>query len=305
MMKWMQVSLTALLLSALAIPAMAQETTEEARTVMLKESFKAGYSSTETAEESNTTEVSAQEMVVQTETNTETETKITDVLEVNEKGKITKARIRWTEGTTTTEKVELGKEPEDAVTVDSELTGASILYTWNAEKKAWEAKLEEGDADLDDVKKQMKKTDPFVNPFVPDREVKIGESWDADAEGLKALFSGDEGIKLKAVTATCKAEEIVTEKEMEYLKVSIELTMTGELQDENIGKPEITATRKGHYLYDIAEGRIVSIELDSEGSFDAEVQTPQGKMALTVGIAGNEKRAITYGETEAKEDEDK
>jgi|SRR5690606_11514987 len=177
MKSWMKLSMATLLLAALAVPTIAQESDKAARTFNLKEKFAKDQKVTETKEENNNTDVALEDgTVLESNSETETGTKIMEVLAVSEDGKITQARVRWTKGTTITEVTKLGQEPTDPVEMDSQLKGASILYTFNAETKKWESKLEKGDAELKDVKKQLNKTDPFANAFIPNREVKLGET---------------------------------------------------------------------------------------------------------------------------------
>lgn len=307
MKSWMRLSMATLLLAALAVPTIAQESDKAARTFNLKEKFAKDQKVTETKEENNNTDVALEDgTVLESNSETETGTKVMEVLAVSEDGKITQARVRWTKGTTITEVTKLGQEPTDPVEMDSELKGASILYTFNAETKKWESKLEKGDAELKDVKKQLNKSDPFANAFIPNREVKLGESWEIDGDALKAMFSGDDSIELKEGSGTCKAEEVVKEGEVELLRVSFETKLKGKLKDENIGEPEITAGNKGSYFWDIKEGRIVRVNMENTGEFNATVQHPQaGALKLTVTIKGEAEMKQAYGKIGDKEEEEK
>ena len=307
MKKWIALPMAALMLAAMAIPSMAQDMKKEARTVMLKESNKAGTSITEKKEEANETTVSLKEpeMVLQNENKAETGTKVTDILTVDDAGKITSARVTWTEGKVTTEASRMGQPPADPVEEEGVMNGVSILYTWNADKKAFTAKVEKGDAEDSEVKKEASKKQPFANAFVPGREVKVGESWEPEEQALKDMMGEDEGIKLESISATCTAEEIVTEDGVELLRVSLDIKMTAELQDEGLGKPKLTATRKGSYYWNIKEARATRVELKNEGGFEAEVNDPQaGKMDLKVEVAGTEAMTMTYAKTEAEDGDD-
>ncbi|MCB9892909.1 MAG: hypothetical protein H6839_00500 [Planctomycetes bacterium] len=307
MKKVLTMSLAALMLGALAMPAFAQDKKEEARSVLLKDTYKAMERRTEKTEDSNETNVKPkdQEMVLQNEKKTSNETKVIDILEVNADGKPTSIRIRWTEGTETTETTNMGQPPSDPVEEDSEMKGVSILFTWNADKKAYVGKLEEGDAELSGVKKELSKKDPLFNAFIPNREVKVGESWEPKEEDIKAMMGEDENVKLTKVSATCKAEEIVKEEGAELLRVSLEISMTGELQNEDLGKPTIEATRSGSFYWNIKEARVVRIEMENKAEFEAEVTHPQaGKMTLTVTVEGEEKMTETVGKVEEEDKDD-
>ena len=306
MKKVLTLSLAALMLGALAIPAYAQDKTE-ARKVMLKDTYKAQERRTEKSEEKNETNVKPkdQEIVLQNEVKTSSEVKVTDILEVNADGKPTSIRVRWTEGTETTEATSMGQPPADPVEADTEMKGVSILYTWNAEKKAYTSKLEEGDAEVSGVKKELSKSDPLFNAFIPGREVKVGESWEPKEEDIKKMMGEDENIKLTKVSATCKAEEIVKEEGVELLRVSLEISMTGELQNEDLGKPSLEATRSGSFFWNIKEGRFVRLEMENKGEFEAEVNHPQaGKMTLTVTVDGDETKTETIGKVEDEKKDD-
>ena len=153
------------------------------------------------------------------------------------------------------------------------------------------------------MKKELGKKDPLFNAFIPNRDVKVGESWEPKEEDLKTMMGEDENVKLTKISATCKAEEIVKEDGKELLRVSLEIKITGEMQNENLGKPTIEATRTGAYFWDIKDGRVARVELKNEASFEAEVNNPQaGKMKLTITISGEETKTESYGKVEAEGD---
>lgn len=304
-MKWMPVA--AILVAALTVPAIAQEgekETESARKVNLTLKHEKDQTITESKESSTHVKIGGGGMVFQEQWASETGTKVSEILEVNDKGKIIKARVKWSDGKTVAEAEEMG-QPGEPVEMESDLNGASILYTWNEKTEEYDSKVEEGDANGEGMKEQLEKTDPFVNPFVPGREVKVGESWDADEEGLKKMFAGDDNITVKEVSGTCKAEEIIEENGAELLVVKFDVEVKGVVQDESLDNPDLDMTVKGSYHWDIKNGRIASVEMENEGSFEAETQGPQGAMQVNFNMTAEEVLAMEYGKIEAEaEDED-
>lgn len=302
---WLKLSMATLLLAALVAPSIAQDSKAEERTFLVKEKHEKGVKVREEHEESQETKVALEDgTVVETTTKTETETQVTEILAVSAEGKVSQGRVSWPKGTQVVEVVKLGEEPADPVEMDIERKGASILYTFNAETKKWEAKLEKGDEELDDVKKALKKAEPFANPFIPGREVKLGESWDADKDILKTMFASDESIELKEATGTCKAEEVVKEGELELLRISFEMKISGKLKDENIGTPDLAGVNKGSIFWNCKEGRAERIEMENSAEFVATVQHPQlGALKLTITISGSASAKFSYGKVGDKEEE--
>src|SRR5687768_17088980 len=100
--KLIKLSAAALLLCAVALPAIGQDS--KARTVSLKTKHVAGQIHTETEEESGTQKIELGGGVATRNTDTVTvKKKLTEVIEVGADGQITKARVTWeSEKTTTT-----------------------------------------------------------------------------------------------------------------------------------------------------------------------------------------------------------
>lgn len=304
-MKWTVLPIAGLLALLMAVPSLAQDDAKDstkARTVMLKQKLTKDLKiTTEEVGVSETNVALENGMVVQNKIEAESEVQVHEILEVAEDGTVTKFRVRWTHSETETVESAMGQEGEPE-TAEGAHKGASILHTWNAEKKAWEGKLEKGDKDAGTVKKQLGKKDPLANPMIPNREVKVGESWKADEDALKDFFGGNEGLKLTKTEGTMKAEEILEEEGVEYLRVSFDLKFTGELQDENIGKPEITMVTKGSYYYDIAKGLVKAVEMENTGEFSADVEDPNmGKMKLSVNVEGERAMEDTWGKVGDKD----
>lgn len=302
-MKWTALPIAGLLALMMAVPSLAQDDTkEEARKVLLKEKLTKDLKITEGSDAVTTQEVALENgMVVQGSTETESEISVMEFLEVSEDGTVTKYRKRWTYSEKETVASQMGQEGEP-VKETGKHKDASILFTWNAEKKAWEGKVEKGDKEADEVKKELAKKNPLANPMLPGREVKLGEEWKGEEEAMKDFFGQNEGLKLSKIESTFKAEEILEEEGVEYLRVSFNLDFTGELQDESIGKPEVKFTNKGSYYFNIKESRIEAVEMETTGGFSASVEDPNmGKMNLTVSIEGSREMAIAHGKVGDKD----
>lgn len=298
MSKLIKLSIAALAILAIALPAVAQEGKE--RTVSLKHKQAVGDIHTEDEEESGKQSIElGGGVATRTTDEVSVKQKVTEVLEVDADGKITKARVTWKVDKTTTTMQDFGEEkPGEPTEADGAKKDAKILYTWNKEKKAWESKLENGDAEEADIKKELGHQSPFSNPLVPDKDVNIGEEWTPTEESLKAAFPMPENLELKSMTATCKAEEIVKEDGKELLRVSFAMEMTGKIKDESMADPEFTGKNSGSYFWDIAEGRVARVEADQEMGFEAEVTTPQGKVAAKFAGSGKTVMKMSYSKAE-------
>lgn len=298
MKMWMMAPMAALMLCALALPTVAQDKKDE-RTFSLKTKDVKDQAITEKSKEySEKVADIAGGMAQDKGWENEKTTKVTEILEVDENGKRTKARVKWTayEGTEKSQKP--GQtEPSAETKKESDLLDASILYTWNKETKKWDAKLEKGDAEKDDVKKQLAKANPFLNPFVPERDVKLGEEWDADEAQLKELFTTAE-VEVSEAKAKCKATETGKEDGVEYVQVNFEITLKGKLLNDEIGSPEMEAKITGWYAWDIGNGRIAGMERKNEMGFDTVIATDDGDIPVKFTGTGSEEILITYAAIE-------
>ncbi|MBZ0136761.1 MAG: hypothetical protein K8I27_10350 [Planctomycetes bacterium] len=311
-MKWTALSIAGLLALTLTVPGLAQEAKPEARTVMLKQKLTKELKITDESTDVTTQTVTLTNgMVVQTQTETESQLQVTEILEVAEDGSATKVRVRWTHGTTETIRSQMNQQGQlvegEPVTEASPHKGASVLHTWNAEKKAWENTLEKGDKEASKVKKQLTKKDPLANPLIPNREVKVGDKWDADEQGLKDFFGSPDAPKVTKATGKLKAEEIVEEEGAEYLRVSFEIVLTL----DNMGK-DLDATSKGNYYFNIKEGRVALVEMEMGAALEDE-HPELGKLAIAIegtlaieaayGKVGDKDREPSKAEEEEEEEE--
>jgi hypothetical protein len=195
--KLIKLSAAALLLCAVALPAIGQDS--KARTVSLKTKDVKGQIVTESEEESATQKFDlGGGAAIQISDSVTVSKQSTENIEVGEDGRRTKARTSWPEYTITTTTQGFGEnKPGDPVETEGAKKGAAILWTWDKEKKTWTGKLESGDAEEKDLKDELKKTVPFANPLIPERDVKVGEEWEPSADDLKAAFPPAENMTIK------------------------------------------------------------------------------------------------------------
>jgi hypothetical protein len=292
MSKLLKLSVAALAVLAIALPTMAQDS--KARTFSLKTKDVKGQVITETEEETGTNVVDlGGGALTQTTEELTLSTQTTEIVEVGENGQRTQARVGWTEHKTTTTVQDFGQEkPGEAAETEGAKKGASILWTMDKDKK-WSSKVEKGDAE--ELKGETKKTKPFANPLVPERDVKLGEEWAPTEDELKEAFPPSDEMSITELKCTCKAEEVVKEGEKEYLKVTFSIEGKGKLANEQLGNPEFSIKNTGHYLWDIAEGRVSSVESEREMGFETEVETEMGKTTAKFTGTGKSKITMTYG----------
>jgi hypothetical protein len=226
---------------------------------------------------------------------------LTDVLSASE-GAISGARITWTKSKKSTTVQDFG-QPEAGQPTESTggQEGAVVAWSYDAEKKSWTAKVEKGDAEDGEIKKHTKKKHPFKIPFIPNKEVGVGETWEVPEADLREFFADDDTMKVKEVKASCKAEEITATKAGESLKVSFSADIKCDMQNEELGNPEVTFKLSGHYMFNIGASRSESVEVNMEMSFSGKINTPKGAMDFTFKGTGKENKSLAWARIEKKE----
>lgn len=304
-MKIKLLGLAALALAAIGfVPAQAQE--KASRKVLLKEKHEAGVTITDKSTESRDGKIvlnmggedqEGAEVIKKAEETT------TEVLAVNDGGEITDGRVTQVKDSTTKSSQGIGEAemgPEQTTVGDME--GVVIRYTWNADSKGFKATLEKGEGvkDSKDVLKALRKKQPFKVPFMPGKEVAVGESWEVPEQVLREFFDEDEDHKILEAKATCKLEGVETTKGGDFAKVSMEISFKGNFNDDNLGELTVEAKITGHYLFDLKQQRITRVETKTTMGFEKEVQTPQGKFKVSYKATGNEVKELTYTKKEGK-----
>ncbi len=309
-MKTKLMGLAALLLITMTvIPVSAQAKVAGARKVTLKEKHEAGIviteNSTENMDGKIAITVGGQQMDGSEQTKGVEET-TTEILALGADGEVSEARVTYVKDANTKSEQKPGaKEVGDPVESKGDLEGVVIHWAFDATTKAWTSKLERSDpaqSESKDVLKALKKKQPFANPFIPGKEVAVGDAWEVTEAELKAFFGeGDDDFKVKEAKATCKLEEIVTVEGKEQAKVSFVINVSATGQNQNLGELDITMANTGHYMFDLTTSRTVSVEMNPEVSFEKEVETEQGKIKVGYKATGKEVKLFTYAKAEKKE----
>lgn len=293
------------LASLLVVPVSAQEKTA-AKKIMLKEKHEVGIVVTEKSVETRDGKIKiaagGNEMDGADLERGESES-TTEILAVNAAGDISDGRVAHTKDRKKKSSQKPGEPemgPEEESTGDME--GVTIRYTWSDETKGFAAKLEAGEnaKDTKDVLKALKKKQPFKAPFLTGKEVAVGETWEVAEAALREFIGEDDEGKITEVKATCKFEEIISDKTGEFAKVSFVMTLKGTFNDDNLGELEVSGKNEGHFLLNIAQGRITKVEMKSEMGFEKEVQSPQGNVKVTYKMTGSETKDFTFAKKEGK-----
>ena len=290
------------MLACLVAPASAQEKAA-ARKVLIKEKYEVGMVITETGTETNqttTTITVGAQTADKIEEEKEEKEKTTDIIALGEDGNISSGRISHVKSKKSHSEQDFGAAEMGEATVSTgDLEGAVIAWTWSADKKAWTGKLEKGDENAG-TKKALAKKEPFKVPFIPNKDVAVGESWEIAEADLRAFFGDDDVMKVNEIKATCKAEEITAGKGGEMLKVSFVIDMKLTMQNEQLKNPDVTAKVTGHYMFNIGTSRCDSVELNPEMTFSGEAPGRNGeKIPFTVKMKGQEIMTLTYSKKES------
>jgi hypothetical protein len=95
----------------------------------------------------------------------------------------------------------------------------------------------------------------------------------------------------------------VKEGELELLRISFEMKVTGKLKDENIGTPDLAGVNKGSIFWNCKEGRAERIEMENSAEFVATVPHQQlGSLKLTITITGSASAKFSYGKVGDREE---
>lgn len=307
-MKLKLIGLAALaVMACLVVPVSAQGKAAP-RKILIKEKQEVGLVVSEKTTEVNEERVTQSaggndSKFLGTERNEQERT--TETLSLSEAGEVTDGRVtylkdRKNKAQQGPEDVELSKEEEST----GDLEGVTIRYTFDAKAGAFTAKLEKGESakDTEDVVKAMRQKKPFTVPFIPNKEVEVGQSWEVDETALREFINPDEEkMKLAVVKATCKLEEITSTKAGEVAKVSFTLNISGTGQHPNLGELEISGKNEGCYYFDLTTCHCTKVEMKAEFGFEKELETPQGKVKVTYKMTGTETKEFSYAKAEKKD----
>ena len=197
-----------------------------------------------------------------------------EVLGVDGNGYPTEARLSWTKVEITEQKNKrMSEEWGEPTKGKSGLTTAVIHYERDPGSTDFKATLDEGDDASGAVQKNLDKVDPFLVPFIPEREVSIGESWEVDRKALERFFGENDKLRVTEQKAACKAAEMVDEDGLNLLKVTFDMSMTGTLLDERLGEgTPFSARTTGYFLWDVDNQRAHRAEINPTMEFEGESQ---------------------------------
>jgi hypothetical protein len=299
------------MLACVAVPASAQMKGDGAkaakRSVMIKEKYEAGLVITEksTEDRSGKLLISAggQDSEGADTSHTDKE-ESTEVLAVGDaSGDITDGRLTCTKEQTKKSEQKPGEAEMGAEEVSKgDMEGVTIRYTWDVESKGFKAKLEKGEdaKDTKDVIKALAKKQPFKVPFIPGKEVAVGDSWEIEEAKLREFVGEDEKMKVTEIKATCKFESIDATKAGDVAKVTFTMTVKGTVADDQLGELPLEGTTEGHYLFDLTTSRCTRVEIKTAMGFEKEVKTPQGNVKVTYKMTGTEVKELTYAKKDGK-----
>lgn len=171
----------------------------------------------------------------------------------------------------------------------SKLAGKTVLFTWNAEKDAFDKKFHESQGD--DALLEKLQEDIDLRGFLPEKGVAEGDTWDIEPKAFNVVVQpgGDlamtkkdeetsadkpdgpgaqlaENLKGKA-TATYKGTRDVDGVKCGVIEVKAELETSAEFTPEDVpggeGKAELKATMEleGEVLWDLAAGHVHAADI--------------------------------------------
>jgi hypothetical protein len=153
-------------------------------------------------------------------------------------------------------------------TETSELEGATVVFTWDADEEEYTITFDEDEGDEDLLEDLEEDTD--LRAFLPEDDVEEGDSWKIEGKAFDALFSPGGDLKLEG-------EE---EEEEDGLNSQFEENLDGDM----------LGTYKGLREVDGVEVAVIELsgELWSEAEEDVEQGMGEGSMtaALTMEITG-------------------
>ncbi len=280
-------------LCALFTPYQAQEKgkegSSETRSVLLKESYKAGekfiaLSSDATYSKFDLTFPEGRAGGF--ENLMEAELIEYEILNVNDQGMPTKFRKTWHHSREASREVDPfnGKTGEEIEMSDSPLAGVVILYTFDSENETWESKLEKGEKDKaeregkrGEVQKALDKQIHFERPFFRSEEssaeTKVGETWEIEESLLEKVFSDQkEEIELQEAQGTCHAREIVVRDGIEFLVIDYRIEGKMKIKEESLNNPLADFVLEGSVDFNLSTSRISRGQIESEANAEGLVE---------------------------------
>jgi len=229
---------------------------------------------------------------------TELEVRVRDRFERVEDARVTELvrHFEVLEGRSATQ-VSMPPEPEHTEDFEREheLTGQTVVFTWDPEDEDYDRRLEDSEEiheDLDSLDVDMD-----LLGFLPEEAVEIGDSWKVPAEAVAALFhpGGDIGLdsseeedetyELLSTSSELQVQLVRVQREEEgrlaVLSVAGEYTEAysrpTDLEQVPVADGRATETLsstydiEGELVWSLSAGHAVSLELES--TFEALVET--------------------------------
>ncbi len=141
-----------------------------------------------------------------------------------------------------------GESPEET-SESNVLAGRSILFERDGEN--WSSRLVGGEPTKEQQIEMKSLVDPWPEDLVPDRKVKVGESWSLTGEKLRTVFGfAPEGFTGKAQV---HFEEVLEYNGEQCALLSIQVDASGKVPDSELQEMTASLSGEGHIYRSLAK----------------------------------------------------
>lgn len=214
-----------------------------------------------------------------------------EVLESNSDADPVKVKRRWLDSTEAKRQVnEDGSEGIDFGPGDSPIKGKQVSYERTKRGVNWTRSSEEQGLD-DTIQRHTERTPLTFDGFLPQKEVKIGDSWSLAEQALIANAPLIQGANWTSAKGTCKVERYQRPEgsSQDYLMLAFTANLSG-----SAGQGNASVECSGHLLYDTTANRIYSVTVKDV----IEVKNTQNGSELTMSSTLTSEHAFSKGKAD-------
>lgn len=197
-----------------------------------------------------------------------------------------------------------GEGEEQSFDSGSELEGATVVFSWNADDEEYDRELTEGDID-DDLLMELEH-DLDLAGFLPEEEVEEDDSWDIDIETFKLLLDPGREVGITAPGSEDDEEDEDEESFLDTLEGDVTATFAGLREDDDMTfavikvEAEVTGTESSETEIPLPDDSTLLQTEDVEYILELEGEilwSLESNMIAKASLSGDLERAVEYNIT--------
>ncbi len=196
-----------------------------------------------------------------------------------------------------------GEGEEQSFDSGSELEGATVVFSWNADDEEYDRELTEGDID-DDLLNELE-SDLDLAGFLPEEEVEEDDSWDIDIETFKLLLDPGREVGITAPGSEDDEDED-EESFLDTLEGDVTATFGGLREDDDMTfaviniEAEVTGTESSETDIPLPDDTTLLQTEDVEYTLELEGEilwSLENNMIAKATLSGDLERAVEFNVT--------